>query len=73
MWLPFTTNNSSPDESRAIKELRNESSLVILPADKGRTTVVMDRADYEDKMTALLSDQLTYKILQKRSHFLCAT
>ena len=32
----------------------NDEDIVILPADKGRVTVVMDKTDYHDKMDALV-------------------
>ena len=32
----------------------NDENIVILPADKGRVTVVMDKTDYHDKMDALV-------------------
>ena len=41
-------------EIRAVKRLRNEKSIVILPADKGNATVVMDRTDYDDKVNSML-------------------
>lgn len=34
-------------------------------ADKGQTTVVMDRNDYFEKMELLLNDSSTYKKLRK--------
>ena len=38
---------------------------MILPADKGRVTVVMDKKDYHDKMDTLVNDKQTYKVLQR--------
>ena len=38
---------------------------MILPADKGRATVVMDRESYDDKVTSMFSDAL--KTLPPRS------
>ena len=32
----------------------NDEDIVILPADKGRVTVVMDKTDHHDKMDALV-------------------
>ena len=32
----------------------NDEDIVILQADKGRVTVVMDKTDYHDKMDALV-------------------
>ena len=37
-------------EKRALGALRNDSSIVILRADKGNVTVVMDKEDYRNKM-----------------------
>ena len=54
-----------------MKRLKNDNNIVILPADKGRVTVVMDKTDYFDKMDALLLDKRTYKELNttRRQHF----
>ena len=38
--------NLSKDESKALKELHSDTSFVILPADKGRYTVILDHEDY---------------------------
>ena len=57
--------NLSPLESKALRELRQDTSLVILPADKGRATVVMDKSSYDTKVKTMLSDTTTYKILPK--------
>ena len=37
----------------------------ISPADKGRATVVIDRAEYDGKMSSLLDEPKTYKKLAK--------
>nr|VZI05804.1 unnamed protein product [Spirometra erinaceieuropaei] len=47
-------------EQSALKTLRADTSIVILPADKGRSTVVMDQADYIQKGNALLEDRQAY-------------
>jgi len=39
--------------------------MVILPADKGRVTVVTDKTDYYDKMDALVNDKQTYQVLKR--------
>ncbi len=36
---------------------------MILPADKGKSTVVMDTSDYEEKVTTMLADKKTYEEL----------
>ena len=37
---------------------------MILPADKGRATVVMDKTEYEEKVSTTLNDAHTYEKLQ---------
>ena len=34
---------------------------MILPADKGRATVVMDKTEYEEKVNTMLNDVHTYE------------
>ena len=59
-------NNLTKDEQQALKRLKNDDNIVILPADKGRVTVVMDKTDYfADKMDALVSDKQTYEELKR--------
>ena len=53
------------DERHALKRLRNDKDIVILPAVKGRVTVVMDKTDYHDKMDAIVNDKQTYKELKR--------
>ena len=38
---------------------------MVLPADKGKLTVVMNRSEYDDKMVRMLSDTSTYRQLDK--------
>ena len=52
-------------EAKAVKELAKDDDIVILPADKGRATVVMDRSDYSTKMLAMLGDEDTYQLMAK--------
>ena len=53
------------DELHALRRLRNDKDIVILPADKGRVTVVMDKKDYTDKMDSLVNDKQTYEPLKR--------
>jgi hypothetical protein len=41
--------------------LKNDKSIVILPSDKGKCTVVMNKCDYERKTLDLLNDESTYE------------
>ena len=38
-------DNLSKDECKALKELQSDTSIVTLPADKGRSTVIFNRED----------------------------
>ena len=42
-------DNLSKDERKALKELQSDTTVVILPADKGRSTVILNREDYLEK------------------------
>ncbi len=48
-----------------LSNLKKNQSIIVLPADKGRTTVVMDREEYINKANELLQDNSTYKKLDK--------
>ena len=61
--LPPT--NIHPQEAKAVKELVKDDDIVILPADKGRATVVMDRKDYSAKMLTMLEDRDNYQLMAK--------
>ena len=58
-------SNISKDERRAIKSLQDDKSIMVLGADKGRATVILDKSVYHEKMLSLLSDTKTYKKLDK--------
>ena len=58
-------NNLTKDEQQALKRLKNDDNIVMLPADKGHVTVVMDKTDYFDKMDALVSEKQTYKEVKR--------
>ena len=47
---PPNERNISKEEEKALKDLKNDDSIVILPADKGKKTVVMNRKDYTEKI-----------------------
>ncbi|XP_050510634.1 uncharacterized protein LOC126887260 [Diabrotica virgifera virgifera] len=48
--------NISKEEMKALKTLRNDDSITILPADKGNATVIMNKIQYEDKITDLITN-----------------
>ena len=53
--------NVPKEERKAIRELEQMEDIVVLPADKGNVTVVMDKQEYQEKVDQLLQDQDTYK------------
>ena len=59
------TSNISKDERKALYDLKKDKDIMILPADKGRATVIMDTTDYKDKVQTLLADTNTYTKLQR--------
>ena len=52
-------------QHKALTELKQDNSRVVLTADKGVAMVIMDQQDYTNKATALLQDTNTYKVLPK--------
>jgi len=53
----------SNEEIKILNELSKDKSIVICKADKGNVTVVLNKKDYELKMTSILSDPLIFKEL----------
>ena len=52
--------NVTKQEWASIDSLKKDESIMVLPADKGRTTVVMNRKDYDRKCQDLIADNKTY-------------
>ena len=48
--------NVTKQELLALSSLRKNEQLIVLPADKGNATVVMDNTDYRNKIPGLLED-----------------
>ena len=57
-------NNVDKGMMKALSDLRKDEDMVILPADKGNTTVVLDKKDYTEKMNQMLEGE-TYKAITK--------
>jgi hypothetical protein len=49
-----STPNISKEEMKAVRSLRLNQDIRILPADKGNCTVVLDESKYNDKINTLL-------------------
>ncbi|XP_047998166.1 uncharacterized protein LOC125235611 [Leguminivora glycinivorella] len=54
-------SNTTTEERIALRNLKNNEDILVLKADKGNATVVMDTAAYDGKIRHLLDDDLVYK------------
>jgi hypothetical protein len=52
--------NVSNEEWKAIDNLKKDEQIMVLPADKGRVTVVIKKEEYLEKCQDLLKDEKTY-------------
>ena len=55
------TPNLSPEELEALKQLRNDNTIIIKKADKGSTVVLMNRDDYIAEVERQRNDAKFYK------------
>ena len=54
-------SNTNKDERIALAELAQDDNIVVVPADKGKCVVVLNKSDYDNKCKDLLKDEKTYK------------
>ncbi|XP_055959216.1 uncharacterized protein LOC130014266, partial [Patella vulgata] len=59
------SHNITKGETKAIQELKNDKSITIIPADKGKSTVVMNTDEYNSTVNQLLNDATTYRKIRK--------
>ncbi|XP_036355188.1 uncharacterized protein LOC118761427 [Octopus sinensis] len=65
--VKFPKPNITNEEKFAIKRLQIDNSIIILPAGKGNTTVVMNKSDYFEKLATFLSEtNIINKYFNKR-------
>ena len=57
--------NLTDDERKVIKELQQCNDIIIISADKGNCTVVLDELDYHNKLMLLLQNPKIYNIIKK--------
>ena len=57
--------NLSPCQCRALMDLRKDQNIVIVLADKGRATVILNRDEYIQKVTEVIDDVSKYRILRR--------
>ncbi|XP_060531998.1 uncharacterized protein LOC132705430 [Cylas formicarius] len=56
--------NLSREEMQALRNLNNNENILIMPADKGNATVVMNTSDYNAKLEDILNDPI-YKLVTR--------
>nr|VZI19788.1 unnamed protein product [Spirometra erinaceieuropaei] len=55
--------NLPAEEAQALQSLKSDHSIVVVPADKGGATVIMDKIEYVDKANEIFSDMESYTLL----------
>ena len=55
--------NITPDELKALKDLSSRKDIIIQKADKGNSIVILNKRDYIERMTEMLSDIDKFKKL----------
>ena len=60
--------NISAEERRATKNLKMNEEILVLLADKGNATVIMNKIDYKKQISAMLQDTKTYSRLNDKRH-----
>ncbi|BHF57236.1 hypothetical protein SprV_0100017700 [Sparganum proliferum] len=52
--------NLTVDEEKGLRSLKTDDSIVVVPADKGGATVIMDKVDYVQKANTVFNDKEAY-------------
>jgi len=55
-------DNLRKTERAALKTLKDNTNLTILPADKGNAMMVLNTSDYKQKISSLLEDPVYRKL-----------
>ncbi|OCT72218.1 hypothetical protein XELAEV_18035190mg [Xenopus laevis] len=61
----YNKPNLTKGEQKALKDLKNDKTIIIKPADKGGGIVIITKEYYMNKIKGQLSDTTTYKKLRK--------
>lgn len=62
--LPSKKTYLDPNIKKGLKSLCEQKNLIIRPADKGGTIVILNKEDYITKMNEILGDSSTYSLIQ---------
>ncbi|CAH2109268.1 unnamed protein product [Euphydryas editha] len=58
-------SNVTSEERLALRKIRNNKDVIVLKADEGNATVILDVVDYDNKIRNILADTDTYKLARK--------
>ena len=64
--VPYHQNNLIDGEIRALKNIRQNSHIIIKPADKGSATVIMDKQNYINEGYRQLGDSRYYEKIKNQ-------
>ena len=60
---PPRKQNITREEKQAMNNLKADGNIIIIKADKGNCTVVMDKTRYNGQVQEMLGDKNTYKLI----------
>ena len=63
----FSLSAQSKEGIKILRNLKRDKNTVITKLDKGNTIVIMDSADFQNKINILLLDKNTYKEIKTDS------
>ncbi|XP_046550407.1 uncharacterized protein LOC124260191 [Haliotis rubra] len=58
---PRQTPNLTQAEKQAVKELKEDTDITMVPANKGRATVILDKSEFHSLVNKMLTDPTTYR------------
>lgn len=61
MYAKLPSQNITKEENKALGDLTKDKNIVLVPADKGKCVVILNKSDYDHKCQQLLKDKKTYK------------
>ena len=61
------TQNLTRDQLKALKDLKKDDTIVILPADKGKAVVLLDSLEYHNKINELVSDNSKFQKIKSKN------
>ena len=63
---PPVKQNLTHGESKAIKELQTDNTIIITKADKGNSVAIMDKSKYHKQVNVVLQEQAVYTRIRGR-------